>query len=74
MATLTIRNVPEAVVERLKSSATQNGRSMEQELRLLIETRYRDRDEILRRIEARWKGLPKATAEEIDRWIRDGRT
>ena len=37
MATLTIRNVPENVVELLKVRAKNNGHSMEQEVRELIE-------------------------------------
>jgi plasmid stability protein len=69
MATLTIRNLPDDVVERVKATAARHGRSMEQELRLLIEARYRDREEILRRIEEHWARAPRASAEEIDRWI-----
>jgi len=37
MATLTIQNVPENLVERIRSAADHNRRSMEQELRALIE-------------------------------------
>lgn len=74
MATLTIRNVSDELVERLKSVAARHGHSMEQEVRLLLEGRYRDREEVLRRIEAQRAGLPKASADEIDRWISDGRT
>jgi antitoxin FitA len=73
MATLTIRNIPDDVVERLKKAALNNGRSMEQEVRTLIESRYRAKEEVLRRIEERWKDLPKASPEEIDSWIREGR-
>jgi plasmid stability protein len=73
MATLTIRNVPEEIVARVKTSAAQHGHSMEQELRSLIERRYRSREDVLRQIEARWKDLPKASPEEIERWIGEGR-
>jgi len=73
MATLTIRNVPKEVLERLKASAAQHGHSLEQELRDLIERRHQSREDVLRRIEARWKELPKASPEEIERWIGEGR-
>jgi plasmid stability protein len=52
MPTLTIRKVPGAVIERLKRAAARRGRSMEQEVRELLEqphavrrTRHRDRIE-----------------------------
>lgn len=73
MATLTIRNVPEDVVERLKNTAAHNGRSMEQEVRLVLESRYRSKEDILRRVEERWQELPKASPEEVEAWIREGR-
>jgi len=73
MATLTIRNVPEDVVERIKNAAAHQGRSMEQEVRLVLESRYRSKGDILRRIEERWQELPKASPEEVEAWIREGR-
>ena len=45
MATLTIRNVPEDVVARLEKVAANKGRSMEQEVRELLMTRFPERDE-----------------------------
>lgn len=45
MATLTIRNVPEDVVARLEKVAANKGRSMEQEVRELLRTRFPVRDE-----------------------------
>jgi antitoxin FitA len=74
MATLTIRNVPEDVVERIKNAAAHRGHSMEQEVRELIESRYEAKNEALRRIRERWKVLPETTPEEIKRWIETGRT
>lgn len=47
MATLTIRNVPDEVVVRLKKVAANKGHSMEQELRELLKTRFPARDEVL---------------------------
>ncbi|HMB53081.1 MAG TPA: hypothetical protein VKU40_07190 [Thermoanaerobaculia bacterium] len=73
MATLTVRNVPEAVVDRIKRAADAGGRSMEAEVRELLGRRYGDRRELLARNEERWRRLPKATAEEIERWIGEGR-
>ena len=49
MATLTIRHVPEAVVERLKAAAKRKGYSMEQEVRELLAMRYAARTEIMAR-------------------------
>ena len=47
MATLTIRNVPEDVVARLKKVAANKGHSMEQEVRELLRTRFPVGDEVL---------------------------
>jgi plasmid stability protein len=74
MATLTIRNLPDDVVERIKNAAAQKGHSMEQEVRELLETRFQAKNEALRRIRERWKDLPETTPEEIERWIETGRS
>ena len=73
MATLTIRNVPDEVVARLKKVAANKGHSMEQELRDLLKTRYPSRAEVLDRVEQRWETLPPVSAEEIDQWIAEAR-
>ena len=73
MATLTIRSLSEELVERLKLAATRSGRSMEQEVRQLLEQRYASRGEVLQRVEERWQRLPKATAAEIAAWVAEGR-
>ncbi len=73
MATLTIRNVPDEVVARLKKVAANKGHSMEQELRELLKTRYPSRAEVLDRVEQRWETLPPVSAEEIDQWIAEAR-
>ncbi len=41
MASVTIRNLDEGVVERLKSKAKDNGRSLEAELREILSTEAR---------------------------------
>jgi hypothetical protein len=74
MATLTIRNVPQRVVRRLKALAKRRNVSMEQVVRDLLEERAGERSTVLAQIEDSWKrqaGRP--TADEIDRWIAEGR-
>lgn len=73
MATITIRNLPDDVVERLKAAAERNGRSMEQELRALIQERYMSKAEALKRIRSRWSALPETKADEVSRWRGLGR-
>ncbi|HYO12370.1 MAG TPA: hypothetical protein VE685_04140 [Thermoanaerobaculia bacterium] len=76
MATVTIRDVPDDVIQRLKSDAERRGRSLEEELRSLIESQYRTREEkkeALARIRERWKDLPETTPEEVKAWIKQGR-
>jgi plasmid stability protein len=74
MATLTIRNVPQRVVRRLKSLARQQDSSMEQLVRDLLEQHAGDRASVLRQIEASYeRQARRPTAEEIDDWISNGR-
>ena len=74
MATLTIRNVPAPVVQALKRLAKNNNRSMEQEVRLLLEEHAVDRESVLLRIrEGRRHLLRLAAPAEIDAWIEVGR-
>ena len=69
MATLTIRNVPEDVVARLKKVAANKGHSVEQELRELLRTRFPARAEALERVRENWKNLPPVSVENVDKWI-----
>lgn len=85
MANLTIPNVPESLVERIKSAATEHGRSVEQELRVLLESRFsakalkpaaradEAKAEAMNRIRERWKDLPETSAEEVQGWLQKGR-
>jgi len=73
MATLTIRNVPDDLVERLKEAAERSGRSMEQEVRELLSQRYMMRGELLKKIRARWDKANPPTPSEIEAWIGQGR-
>jgi len=74
LATLTIRNVPPRVVQSLKSLARRHGRSMEQEVREVIEEHVTEREAVLAQIEASWgKQRRRPTAAEVDRWLEAGR-
>jgi plasmid stability protein len=73
MPTLTIRKVPRAVIARVKSVAERSGRSMEQEVRELLERRYARRQDILKAIRTSWRALPPSSAKEVARWIDTGR-
>jgi plasmid stability protein len=74
MATLTIRNVPTKVVRALKAQAERNRRSMEQEVRGIIEAQVGDRASAIAQIEKAWVSQKRSpTAEEIEAWIREGR-
>ncbi len=73
MPTLTIRNVPAKVVRSLKALARRRKRSMEQEVRELLEGHVADRHAVLSQIEAGWRQQTKRpTASEIDSWLRLG--
>lgn len=73
MATITIRNIPEALVERIKDQAGQKGVSMEQEIRNLLHNRYQERTAVLERIRKRWETLPAQSAEQLQDWKQLGR-
>lgn len=73
MSTITVRNLPKDVVQRIKRSAKQHSRSMEQEVRDLLQRRYGARTEVLRRIRERWLETPTATPEEVESWRSEGR-
>lgn len=74
MPTLTIRNIPPRVVQSLKSIAHRNGRSMEQEVREIIEEHVSERQAVLEQIEASWGGQRRRpTAAEVERWLESGR-
>jgi plasmid stability protein len=73
MATVTIRKLPDDLLERIRTAAEAHGRSLEQELRETLASRYPTRDEVLGRIRARWDTLPAAAVEEIDEAIERGR-
>lgn len=74
MATLTIRNLPERTVDRLKKRAQAHHRSMEQEVREILEMNLRERSDALERIEARWERLPAPAKADVDQWLAESRS
>lgn len=80
MATLTLKNVPDELVTRLKREAQENRRSLNQETLVRLErsltTRRRDVDETiasLRRLHAKMAHLPPIDDEWIARAKVEGR-
>lgn len=74
MPTLTIRNVPAKVVQSLKTLARRHNRSMEQEVRDLLEGHVAERRAVLDQLEAGWeKQSRRPSAREIDAWTDPGR-
>lgn len=74
MATLTIRNVSPKVVKSLKMLARRNGRSMEQEVRSVLEQHVGDRIALLDAIEQSWaRQTRRPKAREVEAWIGVGR-
>ena len=74
MPTLTIRNVPADTVASLKALAKRNGRSMEQEVRDLLDGYTAERQSVLRQLSERWvRQTRRPTAAEIDGWMAIGR-
>jgi plasmid stability protein len=74
MATLTVRRVRPSVVKSLKLLARKNRRSMEQEVRELLEEHVAERGSVLEQIEAAWaRQSRRPTREQVDQWIGVGR-
>ena len=76
MATVTIRNLDDAVVERLKYQAKQNGRSLEAEVRELLKqaANRKTPEELLAiadRIAAMTPDVPQTDSTQIIREFRD---
>ena len=74
MATLTIRNVPDRVVDSLKRLARKKRHSMEHEIREMLEDYAAERSSVLQQIEEGWpRQKRRPTAAQIERWIAAGR-
>jgi len=74
MPTITVRNVPTKVVQSLKALAKRHNRSMEQEVRDLLEGYVVERRAVLDQIETGWqKQGRRPSATEVDAWMAVGR-
>ncbi|MBW4597280.1 MAG: hypothetical protein KME46_31390 [Brasilonema angustatum HA4187-MV1] len=73
MATITIRNISDELVARIKRLAGQKGISMEQEVRDLLQKRYGQRNEVLARIRQRAEALPMEQESRVQSWKSEGR-
>ena len=74
MATLTVRNVPPKVVKSLKALARRSRRSMEQEVRAVLEQHVGDRRALLDEVEQSWaRQSRRPKARELEAWIGAGR-
>lgn len=73
MAAITIRNISEELVERIKFLAEQKGVSMEQEVRDLLQIRYGRRSDVLERIQCRSENLPFEQESNVQAWKNLGR-
>jgi plasmid stability protein len=73
MASLTVRNLPDRLVDRLKRMAKGHGNSMEQEVREILQEKLESRSDLLDRIQERARRIPSPTAEEVNDWISDAR-
>jgi len=73
MRTLTIRKLPQDVIDWIKAVARLKAHSMEQEVRELLETKFATRSAVGIRIRERWKDLPKATPKQVKKWRQTGR-
>lgn len=74
MATITVRNLEPNFVRSLKLLAKRNGRSMEQEVREILEMHVGDKLSMMKQIEESWsKQARRPTADEVEAWIKEGR-
>jgi len=70
MPTLTIRNVPPRVMAALKAQAKRHNRSMEQEVRTLLEGFVSDRASVLTQIRESWRRQSRRPdAAEVQAWL-----
>jgi antitoxin FitA len=73
VATITIRNVPDDVVKRIQEHAANHGKSMEQEVRDLLEQRFASRRALIDRVRARKGKMTGPSARKIRGWVDSSR-
>ena len=70
MPTITIRNLPPKVIASLKAQAKRHNRSMEQEIRALLEGAVADRASVLQQVRAAWvRQGRRPDADEVQSWL-----
>ncbi len=70
MPSVTIRGLDEEVLQRVRTRARNHGRSMEAELRLIIEEAGMSRDDVLLEIDELNSQSRPTSSDEVDSWIR----
>ncbi len=73
MATLTVRNVPAGIAQRLKKQAREHNCSMEQEVRNILQASLESRSTLMERVSSRAQQLVAPDISEIDEWVSVGR-
>jgi len=73
MPTITVRTVPPEIVASLEAPTKRHHRSMEQEVRDLLEGYVAELGANLDHVKAGWQApAPRPTADEIDAWMAVG--
>ncbi|MGF1512949.1 MAG: hypothetical protein ACFB5Z_04530 [Elainellaceae cyanobacterium] len=78
MPNLTIRNLQDDLIQRIKTVAAAKGHTVEQEIREILEIRYLeirygDRSPVIEQIRQRWSTLPNTTPQDVKHWRSVGR-
>lgn len=73
MAIITIPNISDELLDRIKRLAAQKGISIEQEVHDLLQKRYGKRDEVLARIRQRVEVLLMEAESRVQSWKLEGR-
>jgi antitoxin FitA len=70
---ITIRNLPDTLVKRIKNTAKKHSVSMEQELRELLKSMFMEKNDVLDLIRKRWDNTPAPSASDVKKWRDTGR-
>lgn len=73
MPAITIRGVPQDVLDRLRERAKRHHRSLQGELRAILEETVRDRGLTIQEVEERLAALDFETGEDAVALVREGR-
>jgi hypothetical protein len=68
MGTITIRNLPGDLIEKIKESAKRHNLSMEQEVREVLKNTYINKIEIIDLIINSWNDNFAPSPEEVEQW------